>query len=176
MLIRAPDCFINDSPGAPLLLKLLDSLDHGISSLLLPTFVFENPSNYKYINVTAPDIFVVFTQRRCPMLLASRHMPIFDPHDVSVAFVHEELSASGARQHAYHLPPMIVCNRVCMYTAATAVHHYFQLFSTRGSDELQWSEYTGKTVPYCVDGSMVGMGSVVYELLQELARDFRPEI
>ena len=160
MLIHAPDCFINDSPGAPLLLQLLDSLDHGISSLLLPTFVFENPSNYKYINVTAADIFVVFTQRRCPMLLASRHMPIFDPHDVSVAFVHEELSASGARQ----------------YTAAMAVHHYFQLFSTRSTDELQWSEYAGKTVPYCVDDSMVGMGSVVHELLQELARDSRPEI
>ena len=61
MLIHAPDCFINDSPGAPLLLQLLDSLDHGISSLLLPTFVFENPSNYKYINVTAADIFVIFT-------------------------------------------------------------------------------------------------------------------
>ena len=153
ILIHAPDCFVNDSPGAPVLLELLDSLDHGISSLLLPTVVFENPANQKFVNVTAADIFPLFTQRRCPMLLASRHMPIFDPHDVSVTFTHEELTASGERQ----------------YTAAIAVHHYFQLFSTRGSENLEWSAHAGKEIPYCEDSSMAAIGNVVHDLLQELA-------
>ena len=153
MLIHAPDCFVNESPGAPALLQLLDTLDDSISSLLLPTFVFENPPNYEYVNVTAADIFHIFTQRRCPMLLASRHMPIFDPHDVAVGLVHEELTASGARQ----------------YTAAIAVHHYFQLFSGRGSGNLEWSEHAGNAVPYCEDSSMAAMGQVVHDLLQQSA-------
>jgi hypothetical protein len=153
MLIHAPDCFINDSPGSPLLLELLDSLDHRTSALLLPTFIFENPQNPKYVNVTAGDIFTLFVTRRCPMLLASRHMPIFDPHDVSVAFVHEELTASGQRQ----------------YTAAIAVHHYFQLFSTRGTENLEWSQHAGKAVPYCEDSSMAAIGEVVRDFLRELS-------
>ena len=152
ILIHAPDCFINDSPGAPLLLELLDSLDHQTSALLLPTYIFENPINVKFNNVTAAHIFTHFTQRRCPMLLASRHMPIFDPHHVSVSIVHEELTASGQRQ----------------YTAAIAVHHYFQLFSTRATENLEWSDYAGKKIPYCEDNSMVAMGSLVHDLLQEL--------
>ena len=153
MLIHAPDCFVNDSPGSPALLELLDLLDQGVSSLLLPTFVFENPDIYKYVNVTAADIFGLFTKRRCPMLLASRHMPIFDPHDVSVAFVHEELTASGLRQ----------------YTAAIAVHQYFQIFSSRASENLEWSAYDGQMIPYCEDSSMAAIGPVVHDFLQELA-------
>ena len=87
------------------------------------------------------------------MLLASRHMPIFDPHDVSVAFVHEELTASGQRQ----------------YTAAIAVHHYFQLFSTRGTENLEWSQHAGNAVPHCEDSSMAAIGEVVRDFLRELS-------
>ena len=155
MLISAPDCFVNDSPGAPLLLELLDSLEHRISALLLPTFVFENPDNNSFSGATAPDIFTVFTKRRCPMLLAIRHMPIFDPHDVSVAFVHEELiKATDTKRQ---------------YTAAIAVHHYFQLFSSRASDDLKWSTYTGIKVPYCEDRSMAQIGDVVRHLLKDIS-------
>ena len=154
MLISAPDCFVNDSPGAPLLLELLDSLEHRVSALLLPTFVFENPNNNSFIHASAPEIFTAFTKRRCPMLLSSSHMPIFDPHDVAVAFVHEELTkAAGTTRQ---------------YTASLAVHHYFQLFSSRGSDDLKWSTYTGMAVPYCEDRSMVHAGNVVRELLKQI--------
>jgi hypothetical protein len=153
MLIHAPDCFINDSPGAPVLLGLLDSLDDNINTLLLPTFIFENPKHYTYVNVTAPDIFTLFTTRRCPMLYASRHMPVFDPHDVSVAMVHEALTATGKQQ----------------YTAAMAVHHYFQLFTGRSSDDLEWSAPIGtEQIPYCEDSTMAAMSSIVRYLLQDL--------
>lgn len=156
MLVHAPDCFVNDSPGAPVLLDLLDSLEHGIGALLLPTFVFENPDNNAFTNVTAPDIFTSFTKRRCPMLFSERHMPIFDPHDVYVSFVHEELTkGTGIKRH---------------YTAAIAVHHYFRLFSTRVSDNLKWSVYVGKIVPYCEDGSMAAVGDIVRQLLKNISR------
>jgi hypothetical protein len=154
MLISAPDCFVNDSPGAPVLLKLLDSLEHRVSALLLPTFVFENPGNNSYKDATAPDIFTSFTKRRCPMLLSSRHMPIFDPHDVSVSFVHEEVTKAGDTQRRY--------------TATAAVHHYFQLFSSRASDDLKWTSYSGD-VPYCEDSSMAHVADVVRHLLANIS-------
>jgi hypothetical protein len=154
MLSHAPDCFINDSSGATLLIDLLDSLDENVSSLLLPTFIFEQPDATAVIfpDLTAADIFETFVIRRCAMLLASRHMPIFDPHDVSVALVHEELTAIGGRQ----------------YTAALAVHHYFQLFSSRGSDNLEWGVSSGHKEPYCKDRSMSRIGKVILGLLQSV--------
>ena len=154
ILIHAPDCFVNDSPGSPVLLDALDSLSPSISSLLLPTVVFENPgvAAYNFINVTAPDMFLTFVKRRCPMLLASRHMPVFDPHEVSVSLIHEELAATGSRQ----------------YTAALVVHHYFQLFSVRGSENLEWSASNVLDVPYCEDRSLVPVAAKIFRLLQSV--------
>ena len=86
------------------------------------------------------------------MLYASRHMPVFDPHEVSFAFVHEALTATGRQQ----------------YTAAMAVHHYFQLFTSRSSDDLEWSADGAEPIPYCEDSSVAPMSSVVYELLEDL--------
>ena len=43
MLIHAPNCFLNDDAGMPVLLGLLDSMDNAKSSLMMPTYVFEFP-------------------------------------------------------------------------------------------------------------------------------------
>jgi hypothetical protein len=161
MLIHAPDCFVNDAPGLPALFRLLDSMDYSKASLLLPTYLFEYPSSAsvpaRSNDTVAADIFTIFNYRICAMFNAWRHMPVVDPHLVQATIVHEPFDN------------LTTDSRV--YTASLAVHHYFQLFSSRTSgniltaDAMLLADSDG-TLAYCVDDSMSHVSSIMRTLLE----------
>ena len=165
MLIHAPDCFMNDAPGLPVLFGLLDSMDHSKSSLLLPTYLFEfawDASMPARKNAsTAADIFTIFNSRVCSMLNAYRHMPVIDPHMIQVALVHEAFDGFDTESR--------------VYTASLAVNHYFQLFSSRTSasiltaDGMLYSILDDGSVAYCVDDRMAHVAGIVSSLLESYA-------
>ena len=166
MLIHAPDCFLNDGPGMPALLGLLDSMDHAKSSLMMPTFIFEFPLDMqsmpvRTINSTARDIFTFFNVRVCPILNAFRHLVVVDPHLIHVTLAHEALD--GFNLHAR------------LYTASVAVNHYIQLFSGRTARQLAalssdgMQRYPNGSVDHCVDERMFDVSEVVSSLLLQYA-------
>ena len=161
MLIHSPDCFVNDAPGLPTLFSLLDSTDYSKASVLLPTYLFEFPSSApapaRSNDTTAADIFTFFNYRICAMFNAWRHMPVVDPHLIQATIVHESFDN------------LTTDSRV--YTASLAVHHYFQLFSSRTSgnilteDAMMLFDADG-TLAYCKDESMSHVSGVVRSLLK----------
>ncbi len=166
ILIHAPDCFLNDSPGMPVLLGLLDSMDHAKSSLMMPTFLFEFPLDMqsmpvRKMNSTARDIFTFFNVRACPILNAFRHLVVVDPHFIHVTRVHEALD--GFKLHAR------------LYTASVAVNHHIQLFSGQTARQLAaissdgMPRYPNGSVDHCVDERMFHVSEVVSLLLQQYA-------
>ena len=167
MLVHAPDCFVNDGPGMPVLLGLLDNMDHSKSNMMVPTYLFEFATDMHTIpdrsNVsTAADIFTFFNVRACPLVNAARHLVIVDPHMVQVTIVHEAFD--GFDVHGRE------------YTASIAVNHYIQLFSHRSSQMYSgllsldgMSRYPNGSVDHCVDESMSQVSAAVASLLQKYA-------
>lgn len=164
MLIHAPDCFMHEAPGLPVLFGLLDSMDHAKSSLLLPTHLFEfawdTPMPARKNASTAADIFTTFNIRVCSMLNAYRHMPVFDPHMIDVALVHEAFDSFDTESR--------------VFTASLAVNHYFQLFSSRTSASLltgdgMLTHTLDGSVVHCVDNRMAHVAGVVSSLLESYA-------
>jgi hypothetical protein len=167
ILIHAPDVFVNDLAGAPKLLGLLDSLELQYGSLMLPTFIFEVPVGQMRVgkHVNAAGIFSTFTTRVCPMMLPFRHVPVLDPHLVSVAYVHEPFDYD-------HSARQFVLRR---YTAALAVHHYYQMFTSRTS-QFEWGSDGALNPVHCDDFSMSHASFHVQRLLQlynNSAREFK---
>ncbi len=164
MLIHAPDCFVNDAPGLPTLFGLLDSMDHSKSSLLLPTYLFENPfSDVPMVasRTTAADLFTIFSRRVCPMLNSYRHMPVIDPHMIHVSLVHIALDEFNLEAR--------------MYTASIAVNHYIQMFSDRTARQIEalaldgMQLYSNESVDYCTDDSMLHVSEIVSSMLEVYA-------
>jgi hypothetical protein len=157
MLIHAPDIFVNDLAGAPKLLALLDSLELHFGSLMLPTYIFEFPVGQMPVShhVSAADVFSTYTTRVCPMMLPFRHVPVLDPHLVSVSFVHEPIDYDGSTRHF----------ALRRYTAAFAVHHYYQMFTSRTS-QFEWGSDGALNPVYCNDFSMSHASFHVRKLLQ----------
>ncbi len=166
MLVHAPDCFLNDSPGAPTLFSLLDSMDHSKSSLMMPTYLFEFPTDVQPApprdpSFTALDIFTFFNVRACPILNAYRHLLVVDPHLVHVTRVHEALDG-------FNLPARL-------YTASIAVNHYIQMFSSRTARQLAaissdgMRRFANGSVEHCVDERMSRVPDALSSLLQHYA-------
>jgi hypothetical protein len=163
MLVHAPDCFLNDAPGLPVLFGHLDSMDHSKSSLLLPTYLFEFASDAsmpaRKNASTAADIFTTFNSRVCSMLNAYRHLPVIDPHMIQVALVHEAFDGFDTESR--------------VYTATLAVNHYFQLFSSRTSASILTADgmiqSNDGTVAYCVDDRMAHVAGIVSSLFETYA-------
>jgi hypothetical protein len=159
ILIHAPDVFVNDIAGAPKLFGLLDSLEPQFGSLMLPTYVFETPGQASLANHTsAADLFSFFTTRACAMLLPLRQVPVFDPHMVSVTYVHEPFD--------YDYSSGRFSMRI--YTAAFAVHHYMQMFSSRmfvWGDDWAMMEGNALSPAHCSDMSMTHASFHVRALL-----------
>jgi hypothetical protein len=156
ILIHAPDVFVNDLAGAPKLLGLLDSLELHYGSLLLPTYIFEFPVGRTGLgqHVSAADIFSTFTTRVCPMMLPFRHVPVLDPHLVSVAYVHEPFDYNRSTGRF----------ALRRYTAAFAVHHYYQMFTSRTS-QFEWGSDGALNPVLCDDVSMSHASFHVQKLL-----------
>ncbi len=162
MLVHAPDCFLNDSPGLPTLFWLLDSMDHSKSSLLLPTALFEAAPGERIPQKgnwsSAADIFSVFTNRACSILNGYRHMPVFDPHLMSISITHRAVDATLESQ---------------TFTASVVVNHYLQLFSNRTSQLA--STLTGDGMHlhpdgsshYCSDNRMAHLSETTLYLLDD---------
>jgi hypothetical protein len=161
MLIHAPDCFLNDSPGLPKLFGLLDSMDHSKSSLLLPTVLFEAAPGERIPqggnSSSAADIFTVFNSRVCSILNGCRHVPVFDPHMINVSIAHSAIDVTLEAQ---------------THTATLAVNHYIQMFSNRTSQHA--SALTGDGMllhpngspHYCIDSSMAHLTAIMSSLLE----------
>jgi hypothetical protein len=161
MLVHAPDCFLNDSPGLPALFGLLDSMDHSKSSLLLATVLFEAAPGERVPQggnlSSAADIFTVFNSRVCSILNGCRHVPVFDPHMVYVSIAHSAIDVTLESQ---------------THTATLAVSHYLQMFSNRTSSHA--SALTGDGMllhpngspHYCIDSSMAHLTAIMSSLIE----------
>jgi hypothetical protein len=166
MLIHAPDCFLNDNAGMPVLLGLLDSMDNAKSSLMLPTYVFEFPLDMQHMPVrknesTAADIFTYFNVRACQILNSHRHLVVVDPHLVHVTLVHQAIDGFNLQTR--------------MYTASVAVNHYIQMYSSRTARQIAslssdgMRRHANGSVAHCVDDGMYHVSHVVSSLLESYA-------
>jgi hypothetical protein len=167
MLIHAPDCFLNDDAGMPVLLALLDSMHYTKSSLMMPTYLFEFPSGMQQMPApqkgsTAASVFTYFNVRACQMLNSHRHLVVVDPHLVHVTRVHEALDGNNSQAR--------------LYTASVAVNHYIQMFSIRTATEMAAAisrdgmrVYDNGSVPHCVDEGMYHVSHVVSSLIESYA-------
>ncbi len=85
-------------------------------------------------------------------------MPVVDPHLVQATIVHEPFDN------------LTTDSRV--YTASLAVHHYYQLFSSRTSGDILTSDgmllrdSADETLVYCADDSMSHVSGIVKTLLE----------
>ena len=91
MLIHAPDNFLNDFAGAPTLIEYLDNIKNTTALALLTTLAFGYP------NVTIPrqkqasGLFETMIVRERRPIYSRRHLPIANPREVLMLFVHVAL-------------------------------------------------------------------------------------
>jgi hypothetical protein len=91
MLIHSPDNFLNDFAGAPTLIRYLDDIENKTALTLLTTLVFGHS------NVTIPkqkhanNLFETIGIRECSPIYRSRSLPVANPREVMMLFVHVAL-------------------------------------------------------------------------------------
>ncbi|CAF4003831.1 unnamed protein product, partial [Rotaria sordida] len=91
MLIHAPDNFLNDFARAPTLINYLNTIKHTIALSLLTTFAFGHPNVTISKQQPANTLFETVTIRECGPFLYGRHLPIANPRQVMMLFVHVAL-------------------------------------------------------------------------------------
>ena len=118
MLIHAPDNYLNDVAGAATLLTHLESIQNRVALTLLTTLVFGKPTITLANQSHASDLFRTITTRECQPVLFIRHLPVANPRQVMMLFVHE---------------PMPPFDRIPFITneCPAQVNHYVTMFHAR---------------------------------------------
>ena len=118
MLIHAPDNYLNDVAGAATLLTYLDSIQNRVALTLLTTLVFGRSNVTITKQPHASELFRTITTRECQPILFIRHLPVANPRQVMVLFVHEPIPPFN------HIP---VTTNEC----PAQVNHYVTMFRAR---------------------------------------------
>ncbi|CAF1066557.1 unnamed protein product [Adineta steineri] len=148
MLIHSPDNFLNDFAGAPTLTAYLDSIQHNTSLTLLTTLIFGHP------NITIPkqqhanNLFKVIVSRACDPLRSHRHLPVANPREVMMLFVHNAMAP-------FHKIPTTINN------CSAKVNHYVTMFRVRSTDTSE------RNKTFCNDNTLYKKSRSYLSLLRD---------